>query len=1360
MSNNEFHIEIKKSHLDRTFPFHFALSKDGEILFIGPGLWKMLGDVRGQRAIDLFLINRPKDTDFDVEYLSQSSSKTFLLKLKNGKETLFRGQFEFFEEKELLLFLGSPWFSSIEELVANDLSISDFAPLDPLVDLLHLIKNQELVTADLKELIGTISLQKERLENLSYVASANLDGIIFTNEEGIITYVNEGYLHQTGFEREKVIGKTPIELGKGEETQKEELKRMLESFFKKEPFKVELKHYRKDGTWFWARVNGQVILDKKGDFLHYFTLVEDVTEEKISKNRIQEFEQTFRQVLEFSGDNVWEHDFKTRKTSFSNKAKNFLGLKFDPSTNLEDVWYGHVYEPDLHLLNENDKNYRLGKISSHQLEYRMLHEDGSIKWVKDRGIVIEKDSNGLPLKIIGTHSDITEQKAAEKELINLNKKLGSVLNELRDVIWSVSYPEFKGIFFTPSAEDLFELDMDTLMKDTSWWEKSIHPEDLHILDEILEEIKENQEYTKEYRIITPSQKVKWVQNKGKLIVEEGIPVRMNGILVDITERKKTEALLENQEKLKNILIDISSTYINIDLDEVDSNIDASLQRIGEFVDADRAYIFSYNLSAFTCSCTHEWCAEGVSKEIDNTQDVPLEYVPQWYEVHSQGKPFSVEDVSLLKSKGMDGLYEILEPQGIKSLIAIPMMFKDDLLGFVGFDSVKKQHTYSNKEIELLFVFAQMLVNVQKRKQSELRLFQQEEKFRNIISNMNLGLLEVDLEDHVLHANQTFCNMAGWDLEDLIGRKAIDLLLNESDKKRLLAKSESRKTGLSDSYELKYRKPNGEYRWWFISGAPNYNDKNELIGSIGIHLDITDQKRLEEELIRQREEAEKSKRAKEIFFANMSHEIRTPMNAIVGMGEQLAKTNLNDQQEKYIKAIQNSASHLMVIIKDILDLSKLEAGKMTIESIGFRPKNIMEHVFGMMNSKAESKGLEFSVLNYDPKIQEVLIGDPIRVNQILLNLLSNAIKFTDMGKVILQCHLLSETKEEQELKFTVIDTGIGMEESFVKSNFEKYVQEDTTITRKYGGTGLGLSITKELVQLMDGAMQIESQKGVGSIISVVLKFKKGEERDLPKDQPISIEPSLLKGKRILVVDDNEFNRLVASTILEQNEMEIFTANNGEEAIDAVKSNSFDLILMDVQMPVMDGIMATHMIRNELKLAIPIIALTAFAMKGDREKYLSHGMNDFLAKPFQEKQLLHLISQQFQGMPIAVKALEKDHKEPLERYSLTELEAISKGNVEFMAKMILLFQTNVMNSMNEAVQAFERSDFEEVKKLIHKIKPSIKMLRIHEVADELSEIETQVLEQQNSERMNYLMKHLKEVLDWVSMDLGERKGIKPN
>lgn len=1352
MKNSITGIIVSKSHFDRVFPFHFAFGRDYKILFQGPSMHKILGDLEGKSFGDLFIIHRPRMHVPPFEQLISQVDQVFILITKSGKEIRFRGQFDYFKEIDQLLFLGTPWFSSIEQLVENEISIADFAPIDPMVDLLHLIKNQELASQDLHNLVDVVNQQKESLQKLSYVASANSNGILFTNQEGQITYANEGFLHQTGYESKEVIGSTPIQLGKGPLTDQTEIKKMLNAFYAKEPFKIELKHYKKDGSWFWVRIIGQVILDGKGEFLHYFTLLEDVSEETASAERIKTFEHTFRQVLEFSGDNVWEHDFRIDTTIFSNKDSNFLGLYFDKKTNLADIWYGLILIEDVPIVRENDRKYRAGKIKNHQLEYRIHHTDGTIKWVLDRGIVIEADEQGLPLKIIGTHSDITALKASELELITVNKKLGSVLNELKDVIWSVKFPSFETLFFTPSAEQLFELDMETLTNGTDWWSEVIYPEDTHVLQEIIQEVKENKEYVKEYRLLTSSGKVKWVQNKGKLIFENGEPNRLNGILSDITERKTTEDLLDAQEKLKNVLIEISSTYINMDLVKIDESIQSSLDRLGRFVNADRAYIYSYDLPGNTCSCSFEWCEEGISSEIENTQNVSLDFIPQWINAHKNGQPLVIKDVNELLGEEGEMLKELLERQGIKSIIAIPMLHGKELLGFVGFDSVKSHHVYSKKEVELLFVFTQMLINVQKRQQSEVRLFRQEEKFRNIIFNMSLGLLEVDINENVLHANQTFCDMAGYTMDQLIGSKATDLLLNEKSMKTVLEKSASRKLGSTDSYELQYKRPNGDLRWWLISGAPNFNDNGELIGSIGIHLDITEQKKLEKELISQREEAEKSKRAKEMFFANMSHEIRTPMNAIVGMGEQLGKTDLQPTQQKYLSVIQTSANHLMVVLKDILDLSKLEAGKMSIENIGFRPKELFDSIIEMMRSKSEEKLLDFRLAYFDPNINSILIGDPYRISQILLNLASNSIKFTEKGEVTISCSVVTNHVNSQIVKILVQDTGIGMDKSFTSGNFEKYSQEDSSITRKYGGTGLGLSITSDLLRLMGGKMEIDSKKGVGTTISIYLPLIKGSEKDIPQEEVKSINTSLLKGKSVLVVDDNEFNRMVAITILEQHGIEVDTAINGEIAIEKFKKGSFDLILMDVQMPVMDGIQATKIIREELKSDIPIIALTAFAMRGDEAHYIKKGMNSYLSKPFQEDDLLKAISEFFQVEKQPEKVIYSPKAKEVS-YSIEEIEKIGEGDEEFLNKMLKLFLQNANEGIQKLGMYFEKNDFEEVRKLAHKIKPSLNMMKINQISDEVRELEQQILIQGRSGRTEYLIKHIEEVLQEVVNEITE-------
>jgi len=275
-------------------------------------------------------------------------------------------------------------------------------------------------------------------------------------------------------------------------------------------------------------------------------------------------------------------------------------------------------------------------------------------------------------------------------------------------------------------------------------------------------------------------------------------------------------------------------------------------------------------------------------------------------------------------------------------------------------------------------------------------------------------------------------------------------------------------------------------------------------------------------------------------------------------------------------------------------------------------------------KAEEKGIELINTFFDSKIHPILLGDPFRINQILLNVISNAIKFTAVGGVKISCSVLKDEKSHQEIEIKVVDTGIGMEKEFLNNLFQKFSQEYKTIAKNYGGTGLGMSITKSLLDNMNGKIIVESEKNKGTEMMIRIRFEKGTAKDLPKKDNQFISVKNLKGKKILVVDDNLLNRMVATFILKEYEVQFAEAGDGLEAINFLKNNECDLVLMDIQMPVLNGIMATKAIREELKLNIPIIALTANAIKGEKEKCLEAGMSDYLSKPFEEEQFLHKIS----------------------------------------------------------------------------------------------------------------------------------------
>jgi CheY-like chemotaxis protein len=345
---------------------------------------------------------------------------------------------------------------------------------------------------------------------------------------------------------------------------------------------------------------------------------------------------------------------------------------------------------------------------------------------------------------------------------------------------------------------------------------------------------------------------------------------------------------------------------------------------------------------------------------------------------------------------------------------------------------------------------------------------------------------------------------------------------------------------------------------------------------------------------------------------------------MGMSRQLLKSRLNDEQRSYLGNITSASENLLVIINDVLDLAKLESGQLSIEKIPFAPKQVIENVMKVMMYKAEEKGISLTNPFTDLHLSTVLIGDPHRINQVMLNLVSNAIKFTIEGRVELTCKVLKDNETFQELELKVADTGIGMEQSFLKNLFTKFSQEYESTSRKYGGTGLGMGISKNLIDNMGGEILVESEKGKGTTIYVRLTLEKGKELDMFKKDADTINTKILKNKKILVVDDNVMNRMVATLILDEFEVLVSKAGNGEEAVEYLKNNDCDLVLMDLQMPVLNGFEASIVIREKLKLDIPIIALTANVIKGEKQKCFSVGMNDYLSKPFDEVQFLEIIT----------------------------------------------------------------------------------------------------------------------------------------
>lgn len=621
----------------------------------------------------------------------------------------------------------------------------------------------------------------------------------------------------------------------------------------------------------------------------------------------------------------------------------------------------------------------------------------------------------------------------------------------------------------------------------------------------------------------------------------------------------------------------------------------------------------------------------------------------------------------------------------------------------------------------------------------------EEKYRNIISNMNLGLLEVDMDEQILQTNQSFCEMIGYSEDELLGKVASQIILKGENVDYMAEKNASRKKGISDAYEMKVKDKSGNLRWWLISGGPLYNDKGEQTGSLGIHLDITEQKKLEVQLKEAKDQAELSSRAKEVFLANMSHEIRTPMNGILGMARQLEKSQLNQDQKLYLKTITSAADHLLVILNDILDISKIEAGKLLIEETNFSLHDVVERTKNILTAKAEEKGLKFEAI-LDDRIEQNLLGDPTRINQVLINLAGNAVKFTEKGIITIECKLINQFEKQQEIEFNIRDTGIGMSEDYINKIFDKFSQEDKSVARKYGGTGLGMSISKQLVELMGGQLKVESSKDIGTKISFKLNLDvdlspKAGEKKMYKYDPDLIADKV-KGKKILLAEDNEMNQLVVSTSLDFIGLNYDIANNGAEAVDAVSNNTYDLILMDINMPKLDGIQATKKIRDSLNAKIPIIALTANAMEGSGKKYISAGMSDYLAKPFVEDELFEVLCKWIGNKAPINSEKQLNKNSSVELYNLDKLKKISRGNQAFMDKMLNLFITRIPPAIKEIEDAFSENNLQQVHKTAHKIKPTLNDLDILDAKEQIIRIEQLAFANENTAELKGLIQSVSE------------------
>ncbi|OON67233.1 PAS domain S-box protein [Hymenobacter sp. CRA2] len=1106
------------------------------------------------------------------------------------------------------------------------------------------------------------------LSQLLFLAEEVFAAVFLTDARGIITWVNRGFTQLCGFEAAQAVGQSAEAVFAQPPAGSAEPAPITSCWAQQLPWRFDVQNPCADGTADWLRVKLQPIFGPAGALLFYAGLIEDITEWKRAELELARNESRYRRLIENAPGVLFEWRENFDGTSHfvyaSPKLQEIFGIDA-PHANLITSYIHPDDRPRFVQSILDAKSQR----STWTFEGRLAVPGQPMRWFRSNSIFSGADELGLSFQ--GLLQDITASGLAAAAVRESEQRWRQAMEGIGNTTWEYEFgtgrmqlsPEYKRLF--GYRDELVHL------SENGYQYPNAYPgEAVAARDALAAYLRgETPHYSATIRLHGPDGQDHWVLSQGMITKRDaqGNPVLLTGSHTDVTDITRAQLALEVSSRR------LASTIANLQRAVLLEDEHGKIILVNEaFCRMFRLPYQPEQLTGIDCKVLLEMARPHFSDEDGFVKGIARR---QQQRQPRQGDLLALKDGRILEGE------------------STPIYAQGQYAGYLW-----------------------KYEDISKRKNDEEALKRREEKYRRILENLNLGLVETDRDGKVMFVNDSYCEITGYSQAELLHQSIELMLVNQQGQQQMREKRALHAQGISDTYELPIKTKRGDLKWLLVSGAPLYNEDKEHIGSIGVHLDISHQKQLEGKLRTAKRHAEESAQAKEMFLANMSHEMRTPMNAILGMSQLLAKTPLVAQQKNYLHAISTSAENLLVIINDILDLSKIEAGRMPIETIGFNLRKVCEQVEKTLRYKAEDKGLSL-LIQVSPDIPEVLLGDPHRITQVLLNLAGNSVKFTEKGEIKVECELAGMLGHEIVVQFRVSDTGIGIDPQYLKSLFKDFSQEDSSVSRKFGGTGLGLSISRSLVNLMGGEIQIQSEKHRGTVSRFSLLLPIGTVTDLPRRE-VAVSSRMLvealRGKRVLLVEDNEYNRMLAQSFLRHAQIEVTEADNGAVAVELARQQEFDLILMDVQMPIMDGYDATVQLRQELGLQIPIIALTANAIRGDDQKCLAVGMNDYLSKPFHEEELLKIVHEWLQ--PNAKSG------EEVQLYRLDILQEAANNDHRFVAVMLRTFlksSEDVLASMRAGLAA---SDMRVLKAAAHKIKPSLTHLHIYQVLEPVEQLDS--------------------------------------
>ncbi len=869
----------------------------------------------------------------------------------------------------------------------------------------------------------------------------------------------------------------------------------------------------------------------------------------------------------------------------------------------------------------------------------------------------------------------------------------------------------------------------------------IHPEDWERIEKVIySSINQKKDFTVEGRFIIENDKTKWFR-------AIATPLRINknevvyiGILIDIDKDKNIETTLARSLRQQELLSDIS--YIFNTIDFFDTRMNNVLSLSGKHLNISRICIYRFDKAGEKINTQFEW-TNPKTKSFQQLKNGEINHsiLLQHKETLLSQPVFAVSEISKLP----EPLSKEIEKRGIKSFVAIPIEISTQLYGFLSFEECHDKKNWTRSALELMKTITNFISNAIERKDKEMTLQLSEERFRDVADAAGEYIWEVDPKFRYTYLSDRVTNVLGYKVEDMIGKTPYDFVM-EDDRKMIKERFHNIMNGKIKFNNFVYRCLDAQKNivWQQINGIPLVNSDGYLTGYRGAGLDISQRKLAEEELIKAKAETERANKAKSEFLANMSHEIRTPMNAVIGFTELLTAMIENKQQREYLSAIKTAGKSLLTIINDILDLSKIEAGKLSLEYEPLKISPLLEGIRQMFASKVTGKNLELVIIAPDEKTDQYLLLDEIRLRQILFNLVGNAVKFTEKGKIEIEIQINKQKKDDLfSLYMRVSDTGSGISSNEQSKIFDAFWQSKQKGKTKTGGTGLGLPITKRLIEMMGGSITLTSIINKGTTFEIFLKDIKPAYKQELKDTAVRDEQyyTFEKGK-ILVIDDVKSNRDFIKYSLNKSGLIFYEASSGIQGIEICNQKRPDLILLDIRMPEMDGFETLKKIRTAKCIKnTPVVAVTASGMDSEKHKVLQSGFDAMLIKPFEIKELFSLLSKYFKPIKFTannlpqqaqkdpselpdkdiskinetvISALEKIHENEWENAhtnkNINEIELFASQIKKIASELDLATLSTYADSLNNYIENFDiekmEAELERFPKIYEKIKTTWK------------------------------------------------------